>query len=380
MIDEMLIDAAGQGYSPEDIKESVVKILDPYFEHADSLRKYACDSQLLSGFEFFIRYHHDTEFAEGVKLITDFYKDVNKRYNKEFWNIILSTYALMVEDENKMWSIRKNKINLQEEDLYENIVQIFRQIGNILEVSAKHIVQELYALIYLYNNGHVDYEKIRKQDFGVVINNIFDKGLFYSILNVEPYGMKLSDWRNIAFHHTYSFDGKETINCTYGKGNQNSICISMQELEQCAYKIIRSCNILNIARCIFIFDYMDDIPKKQSLENATFRQAIQYEQFRIGLLSQEFKLENVVLSEKKIEIDLRDLSTDIDQKRRVIHCSQLLLNTWNVWKRESVCINYIDCLDRKVCSVYVDGDICNSIYEGREELAYLANRFEFKYY
>lgn len=52
--------------------------------------------------------------------------------------------------------------------------------------------------------GCVDYEKIRKQDFGVIINNILDKDLLQSVLRIEPCGMKLSDWRNIAYHHTYA--------------------------------------------------------------------------------------------------------------------------------------------------------------------------------
>lgn len=37
MIDDMLIDAARQGYSPDDIKEAVVKVLQPYFTHVAPL-------------------------------------------------------------------------------------------------------------------------------------------------------------------------------------------------------------------------------------------------------------------------------------------------------------------------------------------------------
>lgn len=163
MIDDMLIDVARQGYSSDDIKDAVVKVLQPYFTHMDVLNKYACDSQLLSAFEFFVRYYNESEFSQGIKEVTDCYKNANINFNKESWDIILSTYAVMVEDENKMWSIRNSKLNLQEDDPYEKMVQIFQRIGNVLEVSVKHIVQELYALIYLKYKGCVDYEKIRKQ-------------------------------------------------------------------------------------------------------------------------------------------------------------------------------------------------------------------------
>lgn len=218
MIDDMLIDVARQGYSSDDIKDAVVKVLQPYFTHMDVLNKYACDSQLLSAFEFFVRYYNESEFSQGIKEVTDCYKNANINFNKESWDIILSTYAVMVEDENKMWSIRNSKLNLQEDDPYEKMVQIFQRIGNVLEVSVKHIVQELYALIYLKYKGCVDYEKIRKQDFGVIINNILDKDLLQSVLRIEPCGMKLSDWRNIAYHHTYALGDDGNIDCTYGKG------------------------------------------------------------------------------------------------------------------------------------------------------------------
>ncbi len=131
-------------------------------------------------------------------------------------------------------------------------------------------MQELYALIYLQQKGYVNYDKIRKQDFGVVVNNILDKGMLQSVLLVEPCGMKLSDWRNIAYHHIYLLDDNGNTNCTFGKCNINNIKISMQELEDYLHKIIRSSNILCIARRIFIFDFIDDIPKDQPIKKYLF--------------------------------------------------------------------------------------------------------------
>lgn len=131
MIDDMLIDAARQGYSPDDIKEAVIRVLQPYFTHVDVLNKYACDSQILSAFEFFIRYYKENEFSQGINEVTDCYKNANINYNQESWNIILATYAVLVEDENKMWSIRNSKLDLQEDDPYEKMVQIFQRIGNV---------------------------------------------------------------------------------------------------------------------------------------------------------------------------------------------------------------------------------------------------------
>ena len=89
MIDDMLIDVARQGYSSDDIKDAVVKVLQSYFTHMDVLNKYACDSQLLSAFEFFVRYYNESEFSQGIKEVTDCYKNANINFNKESWDIIL---------------------------------------------------------------------------------------------------------------------------------------------------------------------------------------------------------------------------------------------------------------------------------------------------
>lgn len=378
MIDKMLIDIAEQAYSSKNIKDTVISVLSPFFDNNNSLNQYACDSQLLSAFEFFVRYHYESEFEQGVRAVLDCYKETNKKYTQESWNIILSTYSMIAEDDNKMWSVRNSNLDLYNDDLYEKMIQIFQRIGDVLEISVKHIVQEIYALVYLQYKGYVDYERIKKQNFGEVINNIITKGILQPLLVTAPSSMKLSDWRNIAYHHTYSIDNDGVIKCTYGRENKNEIVLSMQELENYLHKIIRSANALYIGRCIFLFDYIDNMPQNSVLEIVNFRQNLCCEQFKIGLLSQEFKLGNVVLSEEKIEIDIHDLSTGEELESRIIHCTQLLFNTWYTWKRDEVLINYIAKNGEKICCVSVEGNICKEIFEGKKEKAYLAEKFRLK--
>ena len=65
---------------------------------------------------------------------------------------------------------------------------------------------------------------------------------------------------------------------------------------------------------------------------------------------------------------------------QVIHCAQLLLNTWHIWNRQKVSINYFAKNGEKVCCVYVEGEICKDIFEGKKEKAYLAEKFHIKYF
>lgn len=377
MIEDMLVDIASQGYSPDDLKETVVKTLAPYFEHKDELEKCVFDSQILSAFEFFVRYHYDTPFTQGIREILDFYRSVKAQYSDKFWRLILATYSVMVEDENKMWSVRQKKVDLNENDLYEKVVALFERIGNTLEISSKHIVQELYALSVLQAKGIVDYDLIQKQDFGVVIKNLLDKSLFVDILKTQPSNMKLSDWRNIAYHHTYSIN-QQIILCTYGK-DRTKLQLSMPELEQYTHKIIRCSNILSIARCIFVFDNTKEIPKGIIHENAEFRQNLKNEQFKIGLLSQQFYLTDIIIEKDKVEIFLRDIQQETNQQTRIIHCSQLLVNTWLNWEKEMVYIHYFDFNGHHICRVSAQGSVCKEICEGHQELNYLADKVKYEF-
>ena len=124
MIEEMLIDIAEQGHSPEDIKGAVIKVLQPFFDNIESLNQYACEIQLLSAFEFFIRYHYESEFEHGVKSVLDCYKNAYREQKQELWNVVISTYSIIAEDDNKMWSIRHNKLDLHNNDMYEKMIQI----------------------------------------------------------------------------------------------------------------------------------------------------------------------------------------------------------------------------------------------------------------
>ena len=158
----------------------------------------------------------------------------------------------------------------------------------------------------------------------------------------------------------------------------------MQELGKYLYKIVMASNILNIARCIFVFDFIDDIPKDYQLEKASFRPVIKKEQFRISLLSQGFELGNINLDENKIEVDIHDLYLDKDLNERILHCAQLLINVWSIWQRKLVYINYFARNRERICCVYADGKICEAISERMKKNicvdVYLGREFKIRYF
>lgn len=71
---------------------------------------------MLSIFEFFIKYHYDGAFVDGINHVLKCYKDAYHTNKNEFWDIVLCSYGKMVNDENKMWTVRKKVVNVDSND------------------------------------------------------------------------------------------------------------------------------------------------------------------------------------------------------------------------------------------------------------------------
>lgn len=250
IVDEMLEDISKQGYTPDEVKEAVITILSPYFENKLILNKNAMQSPFLTIFSYLIIYNSDNFFSQDVFDVLSTYRKAYAIAQDEVKNVILTTANLMGQKENLMWTVKSNTPREISDDLHEATYKLMKHVGDVLEISTRHEIIELYAILELSLGKNIDYEAIRKRDFGVIIQSILDKGCFENILKTLPNNIKLSDWRNIAYHHTYEIQEKK-IKCFYGK-KDNDFEISLDELYKYSSKVIKSCNTIDISRRIFL--------------------------------------------------------------------------------------------------------------------------------
>lgn len=383
----MLQDLTQQGYSTEDIKKAVVDTLSPFFDHPEKASLYWTSSELLSVFEFMIRYHYDQEFKDGFSEVLSLYKAAIACDENQTLSIICDTLFDFSQKENIMWTVRENVQKIDVGDYFEKTINYMKHIGDTLEIGTKHLIYELWALMQLADGTTNDYREILKLDFGVVIQNILDKQRFKSVLTTPPISIKLSDWRNIAYHHTYRLIDEQHISCTYGK-KQISFTISAEELTQYTHKIVRSSNILNIARCLFVFDYSDLIygyrNNHNSKQSIRFRNSILENNLRISILSQGFYLDSIIEDAQTIVASIVDLLNDgalspENERERYIHASQFLYEIWCTFNKNQVQIKYMSSQNdiKLICSV--DGKVCEAIRSGEKELQYMAQYVSFKF-
>ena len=380
---DMLQDAIANGYTPSDIKKSVINTLDSYFNDKTVLQEYVTSSEILSVYEYVVKYNHDTDFSATLHRVLSCYRDaynVNPEYTLE---LMLSTREDFSQKENMMWTVRQQAPSRLSEDFYDTVMAWFNYIGQSLEIGVKHIIFELYALIRIINGKSVDYEKIRKCEFGMIINNIIQEGYFEDILKTKPVEIKLSDWRNIAYHHTYKIE-KSAIICTYGK-QRLSFKIHLEQLLQYTHQIIRASNLLNIGRCIYVFDNLSKIRNHSNVKYGSieFRKDMLINQLKISLSSQGFYLERIEEDAFQMNAVLYDMKNNgmlskSEEKERKIHSSQFAYNFWIVFLKNKISIEYCDWQGKELFISSINGDVCKKIKEGKEELSYLAKHIELK--
>ncbi len=220
--------------------------LRPYFENFHYIN--LGNSQILRIYGYLEKYSTEQQFAIGIKEVLLCYREIFRTKPKDVAEIIALTQRVAPEKENLMWTI--NKTVKSSSELHDEVYAIMRLIGDVLEISVKYIINEIFALLKL-NNTSIDYKDLCKVNFGSAVQSILNAKKLEPILKTRPIKIKLSEWRNIAYHHTYEITDNNIV-CTYG--HDKTFTLSIDELKSYAFQISQISNIFNIARCIFVYD------------------------------------------------------------------------------------------------------------------------------
>jgi len=381
-IDDNLSDIIGQGYTPDDIKDAVIITLKDLFENENSLVQFAMTGDILNIWNFILRYNYDSSFIFSVKLILSHYRQANNKSPLEVKIIYRDMFNHFISKENIMWSINKDKLDLENTNLYDFTCSCMARIGSSLEVNLKNYLVEFYALLKIIKGKPIELDKIKKFDFGTIIKNILDMSGFEGILNISPLNIKVSDWRNIAYHHTYTVNGDD-ITCEYGKNEKKTFTIDRKQLLYYVHEIVKYTNVFYIVHWIFFFDHFDEIIefcKEDNIKTTPFQGTILKEYLKVSFSGQGYQLVELQTSELLTSIKLYDeLNTgSLDEQselKRKIHASQFLYSIWCYFPAKTLCIEYCNKNGVTKAIFKVPGEVCELIGKGEEELSYLAGKF-----
>ena len=382
-IENILNDIVSQGYTSDNIKKSVIKTLRDFFENESNLVEFAMTGDVLQMWGFILSYYYDSSFISNLKFVLGHYRRAYAENPLEVIKIYENTFNYFINRENIMWSVGRNKLDFENTNLHDLTASCMNRIGSSLEINLKSYLIEFYALLRIIKKSPMEIEKIKEFNFGVIVNNILDIYGFDNILKVSPSNLKISDWRNIAYHHTYVIDNNR-ITCDYGK-NKKQVIIDRSQLINYTHEIVKCTNIFYIAHWIFLFDHLGEIVekcKRNNLKLINGQDEIWKQSLRISLLGQGYQLLELQTSEMLTNAKLHDMlntgNLDEDYElRRKIHASQFLYNLWSYFPSKTLSIDYYDKSGQKKYIFKVSGEVCELIGKGEKELRYLAGKVEF---
>ncbi|MBZ0099143.1 MAG: hypothetical protein K8F30_08670 [Taibaiella sp.] len=366
------------GYSPEQIKEFIITRLSPFIHDRNLIKKNAID-HLVSTWVLFEKISLSSKLSNGLKEIAnscDLQTTVQKELASELYVKHMST---LDDSTNKYWStLLTERKNRDQENLIDFAVNIFSIIGHQIEFTIKPYLQLYICVSRIQKNNFTNIESVFHDSLGKLTNEF--NLLTPYLLTIE--NVPINHWRNIAYHNDYRINN-EVIECFYGHTKSKQIILNKNKLHAIAKEINLIGSTLKVMEAIFIFnnlDYIQQQTTKSKLVGPTLRKESQILDFYAKLSTQGFRVVSLTIADNETILTIEDItnprSIDIIRKRK-IHSSQFLFQLWIISHAKLLKINY-KIYNREI-SFYstVNSDVCKRIYDGNEDISYLAKKATF---
>ncbi|MGH1437640.1 MAG: hypothetical protein ACRBG0_24600 [Lewinella sp.] len=366
------------GYTPESIKAEIIQTFKPYFKNKANLEEYSIKFLVSDWINFhrMMAIYPDIE-NEVQKVLATYNEALSKDYEKTI-EILVCLSSKHIESGNKYWSFLNMEVNKKKLEIYEYAKVLMEDISNIIEGLSKSLYVENVLINKIRRGKSIDIEKTLSTKLGSLIQDLIDNSPYASLFLVPSENIKLSDWRNIAAHHTYKIVDEEVF-CETGQGDKKKNFIVSREgmferLEYC----MRTTEVLNMVHKIFGFDNLPEISERIKEEKLNARPEIGFLMFSSALMSQGFEILHIDYNSEKATLEIIDLITD-DPRMRGIHSSQLLNQLWLLTSSKMLEIKYFT----KAKQLYMTSRISSAIFEEIEVdkdkgVEYFAENVEFE--
>ena len=317
-----LLQAAGEGITPEQIKAAVFDTLCQVLPNRTALDAIGLD--LLIG------------PAVCVQRVLDDGWSANRfRYCLGVYRQALATDAPRCLDECARWepSVRRGlgqywsavQLEQPKSDLaLEEFASVaLRDIGDLIEGTLQPYLRALLAQLRVVRRK--DPAAIEQLDLGNVVAELADTGGVRDLFIPGPWYVPLNQWRNLAKHHSYEVTG-DSIRCWYGKGPKlRSISLSREELWEALRRVFGVHMLIKTARDVFILEHLADVGPR--LGAGSERPDATMFRFAATAATQGFEVVSASAEKAVARATLRDAS-DRPWRERQFHASQFVQVLW----------------------------------------------------
>jgi hypothetical protein len=360
------------GLKPEEIKEAVIESLESYFDNKNILEDFALEVLVPESINL-IKLNQDRFFFEMFEKCLFTYHLAKSKDPQSCFKSCTHWQPSIIDSISKYWSIlflEVDKTNLEtDEFLYECL----RNIGGLIEGVIKPYLKVLLHQIRIANETKTSIEDIDSLDLGTIVNQLIKESKYANLFMFPPWNVKLSQWRNIAYHHKAKVE-KDEIICWYGKtSNIVRIRLTQNELLQVLQSVFNVYKTIKLAYTLFFVDNIEEINKFPS--SIEVRHEAIFLNFTIGLASQGFEIVQYKKNVDEAKLVVKDMSNQNPEQRR-FHASQFLFSLWLLTKSKQMIVEYREKDNTPNFLVSVNSNICKKIYNQELEFLYLPKRMK----
>ncbi len=369
------------GAKPEEVKAQIIETFRPFISNYSRLESHAINKLVDTWVSFILLSKYKSLFKYLPNILNIFNEAKTANTDLTF-EAVIDWLPELNQATSKLWSMINLERDLKSLPLEDFTAEVLKLIGQILESLAKPYFQLLLQLTRIKRRKDADIEKIRKMDLGKVIDELISTTSLNKVLVAQYNSIRLNQWRNIAYHHTYRVEDKQII-CWYNKsGSFEEFTISRRRLFSVAIFAHNVYKIVRIAETLFIVENIEEIRSKyaeKSRREVSLRDEAELFGITSKLNSQGFKVVELKIKRHRALLVVEDMMQNCDSDSRAIHSTQFLYSLYHLSKAAKLVIEYRLFGGEPYLRTEVANDICTKIESKELEYSEMASHLVFSF-
>jgi len=332
------LDWAEDGRSPEDIKSHAEGVLVGYFSDPKTfgsiplpaLAHEAASVELLQD---------DPWAAAMFEAVLEEYRAAASVDQEASFAAVAGAEPAVLRGISEFMSLFLMENDKADLGLEELRLEAFRNIGGLVEACIKPQLQALLHQVRIRRGKAASTGDVARLKLGNVVRELSDTLEAPELVAPPPWGLSLSQWRNIAQHHDSWVEGDFVV-CRYEEGSLEKIVrLTRAELVAAIERIHRVLGAIRTARSIVVLDNVEQL--RGRFEPCELRPEISLFELAVAMATQGFEVVDFVLEEDAVALSVLDVTSD-SSARRMVHASQFVVPVWQTFPRQTVVVKYVN--------------------------------------
>jgi hypothetical protein len=356
--EDVYSDLIKEGIALNEISESLIKLLELFFENKDVLNKLPLENTgpLVNNIVYI--YTNNVAF-KNLQTCLNLFKYLKIKSRTELLQTLCDWEPYITEAIRRYIHVSifdsDSKQYKEEDRIYHN----FNLIGKLIEGAIKPFLMLQYKLIMLTFRSNIANESIKELTVGKLIEEIIKSENLFDIYKIK--GLNLNQWRNIAIHQDYSVS-EESIKCIYGStGKRKTIVINDQELTTIVKEVIDIFAFLKTSFEIFYLDNHSYLPTVSN--NIKPKKEMLLINFYTGLILKGLEMQNYSENKSEYNVSVKKIN-DIEIQEDTL--GEILVRMWLISKKDRVILSVVDNANKSLYEA--TSESCEKAYKSQIKL------------